>query len=202
MEDMRNCYDSLLSAAAATTNSVYGNCYFYLYWNKTVPIATSDILSVIFLQSHVIHSCRVCRSHGWNGNLLAWKSCIELWWWWKWWVIVWICKYVWYGNFVVWNCSYECVLANQISCFRANYFSMSISFLNAVCHFCMDKPRNKIFIYSAPCIKRDRCWLNLKQEEAVKWDLEEWNIIQWIWILDRSLLSNPFTWTTESWTGL
>jgi hypothetical protein len=121
MEDMRNCYDSLLSAAAATTNSVYGNCYFYLYWNKTVPIATSDILSVIFLQSHVIHSCRVCRSHGWNGNLLAWKSCIELWWWWKWWVIVWICKYVWYGNFVVWNCSYECVLANQISCFRANY---------------------------------------------------------------------------------
>jgi hypothetical protein len=24
MEEMRNCYDSLLSAAAATTNSVYG----------------------------------------------------------------------------------------------------------------------------------------------------------------------------------
>jgi hypothetical protein len=24
MDEMRNCYDSLLSAAAATTNSVYG----------------------------------------------------------------------------------------------------------------------------------------------------------------------------------
>lgn len=33
------------------------------------------------------------------------------------------------------------------------FFSMSISFLNAVCHFCMDKPRNKIFIYSAPLYK-------------------------------------------------
>ena len=34
MQDMRNCYDSLLSAAAATANSAYGKClpaYSILY---------------------------------------------------------------------------------------------------------------------------------------------------------------------------
>jgi hypothetical protein len=201
MEDMKNCYDSLLSAAAATTNSVYGNCYFYLYWIKTVPIATSDILSVIFLQSHVIHSRRVCRSHGGNGNLLAWKSCIELWWWWKWWVIVSICKYVWYGNFVV--CSYKCVLANQISCLETTmlFFQHVYFFLERCMSFCPDKPRNKTFIHSAhPHIKRDRCWLNLKQEEAVKMGFRRMEYYPMD--LDRSPFSNPITWATEPWAGI
>jgi hypothetical protein len=41
MEEMKNCYDSLLSAAAATTNSVYGNQHF----NSTL----SQILQVDIL---------------------------------------------------------------------------------------------------------------------------------------------------------
>jgi len=31
MQDMRDCYDSLLSAAAATQNSAYGNVYTHFY---------------------------------------------------------------------------------------------------------------------------------------------------------------------------
>lgn len=30
MKDMRTCYDSLLSAAAATANSAYGTCFYLL----------------------------------------------------------------------------------------------------------------------------------------------------------------------------
>ncbi|KAK1411399.1 hypothetical protein QVD17_37947 [Tagetes erecta] len=35
MQEMRNCYDGLLSAAAATANSIYGKC-FDLFRGKNV----------------------------------------------------------------------------------------------------------------------------------------------------------------------
>lgn len=33
VQDMRDCYDSLLNAAAATANSAYGNLLFLLPWS-------------------------------------------------------------------------------------------------------------------------------------------------------------------------
>ena len=56
MQDMRDCYDSLLSASAATANSAYGNllaCFFFVCAFVVFLIYVS--LKYIFFLSYEIH---------------------------------------------------------------------------------------------------------------------------------------------------